>query len=92
VVLALACLGASAAAAQVFDTHEISRVRAYHAIHEIEDLIAYLEANPYQYGGQKAATIAAARKTILHLRATMGAQPYWVPIECCYKRRPIYVR
>ncbi len=92
VLSALVGLFASAATAQVFETHEISRLRAYRAIHELEDLIAYLEANPYHYDGHKEATIAAARKTIEKLRASMGAPPYWVPLPCCYKRRPIYVR
>ncbi len=91
-VLVLWGLGASTARAQYVETHEISRWRAYRAIHELEDLIAYLEANPYHYGGNKDATIAAAQKTIRNLRATMGTPHYWVPFGCCYTRRPIYVR
>ena len=90
--LVLACLGASIARAQFVESHEISPWRAYRAIHELEDLIAYLEANPYHYGGYKDATIAAARATIQDLRAAMGTPPYWVPPDCCYRRPPIYVR
>ena len=90
--LVLACLGAPAAQAQFVESHEISPLRSYQAIHKLENLIAYLEANPYHYGGYKDATIAAARATIQNLRAAMGAQPYWVPPDCCYRRRPIIVR
>ena len=88
--LALAGFGAQAAQAQ-YAERQISDFRAYRAIHELENLIAYLEANPDSYGGRKEATIAAARATIRNLRAAMGPQ-YWVPLDCCYRRRPIYVR
>jgi hypothetical protein len=89
--LALAGLGAQAAQAQFAESPQISEFRAYRAIHSLENLIAYLEANPYSYGGRKEATIASARATIRNLRATMGPH-YWVPLGCCYQRRPIYVR
>ncbi len=90
--LALLCAGAGAASAQLADHPQISRLRAYRSIHELENLIAYLQANPYHYGGRKDATIAAARATIENLRAAMGAPAYWVPYGCCYTRRPIIVR
>lgn len=92
-VLALAGFGASAAHAQFVEPlpRPISEFRAYRAIHSLENLIAYLEANPDSYGGRKEATIASARATIDNLRAAMGPH-YWVPLGCCYLRRPIYVR
>jgi hypothetical protein len=46
-VLMLLGLGSSAARAQFPEPQELSDWRAMRAIHEMENLIAYLEANPY---------------------------------------------
>jgi hypothetical protein len=92
-VLMLLGLGSSAARAQFPEPQELSDWRAMRAIHEMENLIAYLEANPYYYGGHKEAAIAKARATIDHLRAAMGPRRYfWAPPGCCYSRPPVYMR
>jgi hypothetical protein len=92
-VLMLLGLGSSAARAQFLEPQELSDWRAMRAIHEMENLIAYLEANPYYYGGHKEAAIAKARATIDHLRAAMGPRRYfWTTPDCCYHRPPLYYR
>jgi hypothetical protein len=48
----------------------LSPWRSWHAIHGMENLIAYLEANPYS-NSHKAAVITSAHKTIQELRAAM---------------------
>ena len=76
-----------------FQDWQLSDTRALRAIHELENLIAYLEANPSYYGGHKEAAIAKARATIEHLRAAMGPRRYfWSPPDCCYARPPLYYR
>jgi hypothetical protein len=86
-------IGGSAARAQFLESQQLSDPRALRAIHEMENLIAYLEANPYYYGGHKEAAIAKARATIDHLRAAMGPRRYfWAPPGCCYDRPPLYYR
>jgi|SRR5580658_8391960 hypothetical protein len=92
-VLMLVGIGSSSARAQFPESQELSGARAWRAIHELENLIAYLEANPNYYGGHKEAAIAKARATIDHLRAAMGPRRYfWRPPDCCYYRPPIYFR
>jgi hypothetical protein len=91
--LLLLGIGGSAARAQFLESQQLSDPRALRAIHEMENLIAYLEANPYYYGGHKEAAIAKARATIDHLRAAMGPRRYfWAPPGCCYDRPPLYYR
>ena len=42
------------------------------AIHDLEDAIAYMEAAPHNFGGHKAAAIAASRKAIAQLEKAMA--------------------
>ena len=42
------------------------------AIRDLEDAIAYLEAAPHNFGGHKAAAIAASRKAIAQLEKAMA--------------------
>ncbi|MGP0088788.1 MAG: hypothetical protein ACLPKB_02340 [Xanthobacteraceae bacterium] len=92
-VLMLLGIGSFTARAQFLESQQLSDPRALRAIHELQNLIAYLEANPYYYGGHKEAAIAKARATIDHLRAAMGPRRYfWSPPDCCYARPPLYYR
>jgi hypothetical protein len=42
------------------------------AIRDLEDAIAYMEAAPHDFGGHKAAAIAASHKAINQLRKAMA--------------------
>lgn len=42
------------------------------AIKDLEDAVAYMEAAPHNFGGHKAAAIAASRKAIVQLRKAMA--------------------
>ncbi len=42
------------------------------AIRDLEDAVAYMEAAPHDFGGHKAAAIAASRKAINQLRKAMA--------------------
>jgi len=42
------------------------------AIRDLEDAIAYMEAAPHDFGGHKAAAIAASRKAIMQLKKAMA--------------------
>ncbi len=42
------------------------------AIRDLEDAIAYMEAAPHNFGGHKAAAIAASRKAIAQLEKAMA--------------------
>lgn len=41
------------------------------AIRDLEDAIAYMEAAPHDFGGHKAAAMAASRKAIMQLKKAM---------------------
>jgi hypothetical protein len=42
------------------------------AIRDLEDAVAYMEAAPHDFGGHKAAAIAASRKAINQLRKALA--------------------
>jgi hypothetical protein len=42
------------------------------AIRDLKDAIAYMEAAPHNFGGHKAAAIAASRKAIMQLEKAMA--------------------
>jgi hypothetical protein len=63
-----------------------------HAIYELENLIAFLEADPQTDDGYKAPIITKARAEIRRLQATLGHAQWRWTTPCCYSRRPIYIR
>jgi hypothetical protein len=67
--------------------------RATHAaIYELENRIAFLEADPEIDDGYKAPIIITARADILRLRATLRPAHWRWASPCCYSRRPIHIR
>jgi hypothetical protein len=67
--------------------------RATHAaIYELENRIAFLEADPEIDDGYKAPIIITARAEILRLRATLRPAHWRWASPCCYSRRPIHIR
>jgi hypothetical protein len=63
-----------------------------HAIYELENEIALLEADPAIDDGYRAPVIARARADIFRLRATLHPALWRWTVPCCYSRRPIYIR
>jgi hypothetical protein len=63
-----------------------------HAIYELENRIAFLEADPEIDDGYKAPIITGARAAVFKLRRTLRP-PEWRWVNaCCYSRRPIHIR
>jgi len=91
--LILACRVSPAMADEYWHVGHDERWHAVHqAIYELENRIAFLEADPEIDDGYKAPIISRARADILALRATLDpAQWRWVT-PCCYGRRPIHIR
>ena len=46
--------------------------RIVKAVHELEDAIKYMEAAPSDFGGHKAAALAASRDAVRQLRAAIN--------------------
>lgn len=46
--------------------------RIVKAVHELEDAIRYMEAAPHDFGGHKAAAIAASREAVRQLREAIN--------------------
>jgi hypothetical protein len=65
---------------------------AHHAIYQMKNFIAYLEADPDADEGYKGPAIRASHAEIKRLQAAIGPRPpkYFTP--CCYSRRPIHIR
>ncbi len=63
-----------------------------HAIYELENLIAFLEADPQTDDGYKAPIITRARAEILRLQATLERPQWRWTTPCCYSRRPLSIR
>ncbi|MBV9695431.1 MAG: hypothetical protein JO005_00680 [Gammaproteobacteria bacterium] len=52
--------------------------RIVKAVHELEDAIRYMEAAPHDFGGHKAAALAASREAVRQLREAIN---YRVAVE-----------
>jgi hypothetical protein len=92
-VLVSAGIASPAAAGQYYGPHgDIPYWPAHHTIYEMNNFIAYLEADPHADEGYKGPAITATRAEIKRLQAAIGPRPpkYFVP--CCYSRRPIHIR
>ena len=67
--------------------------RATHgAIYELENRIAFLEANPDIDDGYKAPVVNGARADMRRLRATLRPPQWRWASPCCYSRKPIHIR
>jgi hypothetical protein len=62
------------------------------AIYQLENRIAYLEADPDIDDGYKAPIIPGARGDIRQLRATLPPAHWPWASPCCYNRKPIHIR
>jgi hypothetical protein len=92
-VVLLAGIASAATAGQYYGPHgDTPYWPAHHAIYEMRNFIAYLEANPDADEGYKGPAITATHAEIKRLQAAIGPRPpkYFVP--CCYSRRPIHIR
>jgi len=88
--LVLAVLGSPLRADETFGHSEWRAARE--AIHELENRIARLEADPYVDDGYKAPIISGARAKIRRLHAELPTA-YWRWADpCCYSRKPIRIR
>lgn len=70
--LFLAPLGTTIANAQSIRSEAQTHPRIAQAITDLEDAIQYMEAAPNNFGGHKAAALAAAREAIRELRASLA--------------------
>jgi hypothetical protein len=65
---------------------------AHDAIYQLENRIAFLEADPEIDDGYKAPIITGARAEILQLRRELPHAHWRWSVPCCYSRRPIHIR
>ena len=63
-----------------------------HAMYELRNSIALLEADPVVDDGYKAPIITSARDEIFRLRATLVPAQWRWTTPCCYSRPPIRIR
>jgi hypothetical protein len=61
------------------------------AIYQINNRIAYLEADPQIDEAYKGRIISRARRDIRRLNATLSPARWEWPSPCCYGRRPIRI-
>ena len=93
VAAVLACGAVPAAAGQSWHHCHHGHWRATHAaIYELENRIAYLEADPAIDDGYKGPIITHARADVETLRATLHPAHWRWASPCCYGRRPIRIR
>jgi len=64
----------------------------HHAIYDLANEIAFLEAEPDIDDAYKAPVIGRARGDITRLRATLRPARWRSPVPCCYSRKPLYIR
>jgi hypothetical protein len=72
--------------------HHSPRWRAVNdAIYQLNNRIAYLEADPQIDEAYKGRIISRARRDIRRLNATLEPARWEWPSPCCYGRRPIRI-
>ena len=68
----------------------------WHAMHrgiyELNNRIAFSEADPEIDDGYKGRIISGARRDIRRLNATLYPAQWEWPTPCCYGRKPIHIR
>jgi hypothetical protein len=74
--LLIAPLGGTFANAQTMRSEWAAHPRIARAIRDLEDALAYMEAAPDNFGGHKAAAMAASREAINQLRASLAFRAY----------------
>jgi hypothetical protein len=62
------------------------------AIYQLNNRIAFLEADPDIDDGYKGPIISGVRRDIRRLNGTLRAARWEWPTPCCYGRRPIHIR
>jgi hypothetical protein len=65
-------MDATIADAQNIGTEAQAHPRIAQAVRDLQDAIAYMEAAPDNFGGHKAAALAASRAAINELRASLA--------------------
>ena len=90
-LLLLACGVSPAAAGHGWHRHGYWRATR-DAIYELENRIAFLEADPEIDDGYKAPIITVARAEVRWLHATLPPAHWRWATPCCYGRRPIHIR
>jgi hypothetical protein len=84
---------APAMAGHHWRSHHVGNWRVTHqAIYELENRIAFLEADPDIDDGYKGPIIGQARADIERLRSTLRPARWRWASPCCYSRRPIHIR
>jgi hypothetical protein len=87
--LLFACIGSPAIA---WEDENGDWLATRHAIYELENMIAFLEADPQTDDGYKAPIITRARAEIRRLQAALGPPQWRWTTPCCYSRKPTYIR
>jgi hypothetical protein len=64
----------------------------HRAIYELENRIAFLEADPESDDDYKGPVITGARAQIRGLNATLQPPRWRGAVPCCYSRKPIHLR
>jgi len=64
----------------------------HHGIHELENRIALLQADPKVDHDDKGPIMTGARAEIRRLSATLDPPGWRWTVPCCYRRKPIHVR
>ena len=92
-VLVIAGTGPAAMAEEFWDWgHGGSWYAGRYAIYELNNGIAFLEADPEIDDGYKAPVVTRNRAGIRKVRATLPPAQWQWTSPCCYSRRPIYIR
>jgi hypothetical protein len=91
VAAVLAC-GAAPAGQSWHHGHDDHWRATHAAIYQLENRVAYLEADPAIDDGYKAPVVTQARADVETLRATLHPAHWRWDNPCCYGRRPIRIR
>ena len=94
--LTVLLLAATASPAMAYEWLRYPHSPQWHVVHrgiyELNNRIAFLEANPDIDEGYKGPIIRRSRADILRLRAALYPADWRWATPCCYGRRPIRIR
>jgi hypothetical protein len=91
-LLLLGSLSPAAAGHYWRSHHDEQRHATRAAIYELENRIAFLEADPEIDDGYKGPIITQARADIWRLRESLRPERWRWAYPCCYSRKPIHIR